>query len=769
MKSLLTRLLLVVSVALVPALGFQAYTEIDARRIRQQLVEDEALRLVRLLSSEQQRIAEGADQILDAISSSPAVQDSSPGECQIFLANLLHRLPRYNYATVIGLDGHTVCAPGPFDASIDLSDRLYFRLALQTAGFVIGESTIGRFSKQPAIHMAKPLTNRDGVIAGVVDVALSLDWLGHQLEHLDLPPGSAVSVRDRNGTVLARNPEGAGFVGEPMPEQMRFSLEGAGAKVVRLMNSDGRLRIMAYSPPGAEPKGLRIAVGLDPDVALAPMTQANRTGMLLIVLAGSLALVMTYVVGTHLIRRPLDRLLEVADRWRTGDLAARIGIPDDGSEFGRLGAAFDSMAAAQEARVGGEVAAREAAQIRAAHAERVQALGQLAGGIAHDFNNVLQAVAGAAVLIERRPADEMGVRRLARLALEAVERGASITRRLLAFGRRSDLRAEALDAASVLNGLREILVHTLGAAITVEVRPEAGVPPLLADKGQLETALVNLATNARDAMPVGGQLTLSTSTETVEPDGPPHPAGLGPGRYVRLTVADTGAGMDAATRERAVEPFFTTKDVGAGTGLGLPMAKGFAEQSGGALTVESSPGAGTTISLWLPVAGSVAIPAPMTEPPVAAELATGASTRRALILLVDDEDPVRELLAEDLEDAGYRVLATASGAAALALLATAETVDILITDLSMPGMDGLAVIRAAQERLPGLPAVLLTGYAGDGATLAVAGTVSGTFSLLRKPVSRGELIDRVRTLLAGAAKARSKGARMDAMSGPEAG
>jgi len=337
------------------------------------------------------------------------------------------------------------------------------------------------------------------------------------------------------------------------------------------------------------------------------------------------------------------------------------------------------------------------------------------------------------------------------------------------------LRAEPLDVAPVLNGLREILVHTLGAAITVDVRPDPGAPPLLADKGQLETALVNLATNARDAMPEGGQLTLSASAETVESDGPPHPAGLPAGRYVRLTVADTGAGMDAATRERAVEPFFTTKHVGAGTGLGLPMAKGFAEQSGGALSVESNPGAGTTISLWLPVAGSVAIPAPMTEPPgaaVAAEpgmIVTGASARRALILLVDDEAPVRELLAEHLEDAGYRVLATASGAAALALLATAETVDILITDLSMPGMDGLAVIRAAQERLPRLPAVLLTGYAGDGAALAVAGTVSGSFSLLRKPVSGVELIDRVRTLLAGAGKSLSNGARMHAASGSESG
>ena len=168
-----------------------------------------------------------------------------------------------------------------------------------------------------------------------------------------------------------------------------------------------------------------------------------------------------------------------------------------------------------EARVHDEVAAREAAQARAAHGERIQALGQLAGGIAHDFNNVLQAVGGAATLIERRPGDEPGVRRLARLAIEAAGRGASITRRLLAFGRRGDLRAENVDVAALLDSLHEIFAHTLGAAIEVHVEPAAGVPPLLADKGQLETALVNLATNARDAMPGGGRLILSAETEIV--------------------------------------------------------------------------------------------------------------------------------------------------------------------------------------------------------------------------------------------------------------
>jgi len=419
----------------------------------------------------------------------------------------------------------------------------------------------------------------------------------------------------------------------------------------------------------------------------------------------------------------------------------------------RAEAALRQMTAELEARVTEEVAAREAAQMRAAHGERIQALGQLAGGIAHDFNNVLQAVVGAATLIERRPGDEAGVRRLARLAVEAVERGASTTRRLLAFGHRGNLSAEALDTAALLGDLREILVHTLDAAIDVKVELEPGVPPLFADKGQLETALVNLATNARDAMPAGGRLTLSAKAELVAPGGS-HPSGLAPGRYVRLTVADTGVGMDAARVARACEPFFTTKVSGAGTGLGLPMARGFAEQSGGALSIESHEGQGTAITLWLPAAGSDSARAkPDPQAPVDTAAAWSAATP-ARVLLVDDQELVRKLVAEQLQEAGYDVLAASNGTEALALLAAGESVDAVVTDLSMPGMDGLAVIRGVRQRCPGLPAVLLTGYAGDGNALAVG----GAFSLLRKPVTGAQLSDNVSMLLAGGSNTRQPGA-----------
>ena len=232
----------------------------------------------------------------------------------------------------------------------------------------------------------------------------------------------------------------------------------------------------------------------------------------------------------------------------------------------------------------------------------MQALGQLAGGIAHDFNNVLQAVQGGVTLVAKRAADPASVKKFASEVLGAVERGASITRRLLAFARRGELRAERIDLVGLLDGLRDVLAQALGSPITVRINNDGtSLPAVMADRGQLETVLVNLATNARDAMSDGGTLTFSAVAEEFTA-GLIHPAGLEPGQYVRLSVTDTGTGMDQATLARAMEPFFTTKPQDKGTGLGLSMAKGFAEQSGGALAIDSAPDRGTTVTLWLPVA-----------------------------------------------------------------------------------------------------------------------------------------------------------------------
>jgi PAS domain S-box-containing protein len=385
-------------------------------------------------------------------------------------------------------------------------------------------------------------------------------------------------------------------------------------------------------------------------------------------------------------------------------------------------------------------------QMRLAHAQRMEALGQLAGGIAHDINNVLQAVSGGASLIGKRAENQPAIARIAQMMGEAAGRGASVTQRLLAFSRRSDLRREPVDAATLLGDIREVLMHTMGAGIGVRLELAENLPPLLADKGQLETVLVNLATNARDAMDGKGVIVLSAIADRVEQDRVrQHFSLLKAGTYLRLSITDTGAGMTPDVLARATEPFFTTKGTGKGTGLGLAMARGFAEQSGGGLVIESEGGKGTTVSLWLPLAGSGEQAATKPDHDVAADAYTMQARLQARLLVVDDEASVAEMLAEQLRFAGYTVQQVASALAAMALIDGGEHFDLVMTDLSMPGMDGLELLNALRRTQPNLPVILLTGFA----TTAVeqAASVDDNLIVLRKPITGDRLTERIAQML----------------------
>jgi PAS domain S-box-containing protein len=388
-----------------------------------------------------------------------------------------------------------------------------------------------------------------------------------------------------------------------------------------------------------------------------------------------------------------------------------------------------------EERVQAEAAARAETLQRARSAHHMQALGKISAGVAHEFNNILQAVVGSLECIAEKPDNPSRVSRFSRIALGASERGSIITSRLLAFSGRAPFHPERIEPALVLDALRDVLAHTLGGRISVCLDLQPMLPPIVVDKSELETALINLGTNARDAMPDGGMLTMSAHTET-------DPAGLTPGCYVRFTVTDRGVGMDEATARRSAEPFFTTKPVGAGTGLGLSMVKGFAEQSGGGIAIDSRLGEGTTVSIWLPAPEPEALPAPQRPVPTPASSEPAASATR--VLFVDDEDMVREALSAGLEAVGLAVLTAHSGAAALALLDAGEAVDVLVTDYAMPGMDGVALVRQARERRPGLACLILTGYVESVGREATDSGLARATSVLRKPIGSVALANSIR-------------------------
>lgn len=348
-------------------------------------------------------------------------------------------------------------------------------------------------------------------------------------------------------------------------------------------------------------------------------------------------------------------------------------------------------------------AAQELMQAQEAlrQSQKMEAMGQLTGGVAHDFNNLLTPIVGALDLLQRKGVGGEREQRLIEGAIQSADRARILVQRLLAFARRQPLQPAAVHIAGLVKGMADLLASTTGPQVHVVVEVAEDLPPARADANQLEMALLNLGVNARDAMPRGGTLRISATRDSVrEPRGP-----LKRGHYIRLSVADTGMGMDEATVARAVEPFFSTKGVGKGTGLGLSMVHGLAAQLGGALTLSSREGVGTNVELWLPISATIA------EGSYAPSTPTPTSADRGVVLLVDDEDVVRASTADMLEELGYEVLEAASGEAGLALVAEGAVPDLLVTDHLMPGMSGVELAQALRATLPDLPVLIVSGYA----------------------------------------------------------
>jgi signal transduction histidine kinase/ActR/RegA family two-component response regulator len=358
-----------------------------------------------------------------------------------------------------------------------------------------------------------------------------------------------------------------------------------------------------------------------------------------------------------------------------------------------------------EQRIEDRTRERETALAQLFEAQKMDTIGRLTGGVAHDFNNLLMAVLGSLALLEKRlGGEDHHSRRLLQNAVQGAQRGAALTQRLLAFSRRQELKPESVDVAQLVRGMEELLKRALGHGIDLSLNFSGGLPPLLADANQLELALLNLALNARDAMPKGGRLMIAAAAETITHCGPN--ARLAPGDYLRISIVDTGVGMDNVTLTKATEPFFTTKGPGKGTGLGLSMVQGLAAQSGGMLDIHSEPDEGTTIDLWLPRATTSAVTGTR-----AAQAAHLPNTAPCKVMIVDDDLLVMTGTAAMIDDLGHTSIEAHSAAEALAKLESGIEVDVVITDHAMPSMTGLQLAECIQDRFPGLPIILATGYA----------------------------------------------------------
>jgi signal transduction histidine kinase/ActR/RegA family two-component response regulator len=765
--SLRRNLILLAAVCLLPAVALLTTSQMQLRHAREAEVRREVFGLAASEAGEVNGVIEAANQLLTALEQSPPIRERNAPLCSA----LLNRLQR-EYRSYASLDaddpsGRAYCSSTPGQAGYDGNDTA-FRTARDERRFAVGRFTVAAANHAPVLPMARPVIAPDGTLLGVLVVSLDLDWLARDLA-AKLPPGAAVTVADGNDTVLLHVPDNALLAGAALPPAFTASMPANGT-ATDARGPDGAVRIIAASPAGDPATGLRVIAQRSRAEAFAALDHATRDGLMVIVGGLMLALLVAIWMAHRLIQLPVRALLATADGLRQGEYGRRSVLTSEGSELGRLGRALNALAVALQAReqerdvaeqellrfnatleqrvaertqelqesnarLATAAEERQRAQMALAQAQKLDAVGQLTGGVAHDFNNLLAAILGSLEIVMKR-VDEPRARRMLTVAMEAAERGAKLTRHMLAFSRKQDLVLQPVDVNATIAGMSDLLRRTIGGRVRVHHDLADELWPATADPVQLEVAFLNLAVNARDAMPDGGGLTFRTRNVTVA-ESSTGQAALPPGEYAMVTVSDTGAGMPEDVQARAFEPFFTTKGPGKGTGLGLSMVYGFACQAGGTATIDSIPGKGTAISLYLP--RSATAPSAATDQP--AEAAPLPAQR---ILLVDDDAAVRETLREMLRDLGHDVIEANSGASALALLRQSSAIALLLADFAMPEMTGLQLAMRARLLQPGLAVLLMTGHAEGDARQAWS--VLRIHSVL-KPFAAAELAAAMREAL----------------------
>ncbi|QHJ00146.1 GAF domain-containing protein [Xylophilus rhododendri] len=431
-----------------------------------------------------------------------------------------------------------------------------------------------------------------------------------------------------------------------------------------------------------------------------------------------------------------------AERIAVG-MASQAAIAIDNARL------FQAAQRAQEGlqqRVQERTGELERAHEQLRQSQKMEAVGQLTGGIAHDFNNLLQGITGSLEVVRRRIAAGRteDLQRFIDGAIQSARRAAALTHRLLAFSRRQPLAPKAVRANPLVQSMEELLRRTLGERIGLELQLQPELWPTRCDANQLESAILNLCINARDAMPDGGQLTIATRNTRIEAAEAAGREDLSPGEYICLRVADTGTGMSADVLAHAFDPFFTTKPIGQGTGLGLSMIYGFARQSEGHVRIDSEPAAGTTVSLYLPRHLGQA---EHDEHPPAVEAQAPLQAGKT-VLVIEDEEVVRSLIVEALRELGWRALEAADGPSGLAILQSAQAIDLLVTDVGLPGLNGRQVADAARLQRPELPVLFMTGYAEN--TVQSEGFLEPGMALLTKPFTMDDLAARLRAMVDGA-------------------
>ena len=708
---------LVVAAILLPLLLF-AFSAWASYRDTLSTAELRADRTVRVLEEHVSKVFEShrlvIQQVRDRLRFVDWGKEEDRADLHKMLQDLQDELDQVSTITIVDAAGRMQASGRiyPVDRGVSFADRDWFQtLRAGVPGAAISRSYTGRQSGQPVFNIAVALHDKAGAFAGAIAVSVDRSYFETFYKEVEPDFAHAVTLTRSDGEILARTPPTT-ITHLPTPSRLLSEARSSpfghytGASVI-----DGTNRIFAYRKVGTYPVYVRFSIAIE---AVLEQWRRSLLGYGIVSMVSAL----TLAIASWLVVRQSFRERLARDRWQ-------------------------ETAAALEA----EIAERERVDAQLRQLQKMEALGRLTGGIAHDFNNLLTAVLGNLELAGRRIEDAR-VARLVGNAVDGAQRAATLTGRLLAFSRQQPLQPRRVALNDLVGGMGELLRVTLGASVALRVRFAAELWPIAVDVSQLENAILNLAVNARDAMPEGGTLTIGTENSLVSAAAASVVGGaVEPGDYVVVSVCDTGHGMTAEIMAQVFEPFFTTKPTGKGTGLGLSQVYGFARQSGGQVVIDSEVGRGTTIRLFLPRLLQNEDVAATEVAPVAQPI---ARARGETILVVEDEDIVRTFASTALREQGYRVLEAADGPSALILLSAQPEVALLFTDIVLKGpMNGWALAKAA-TRHRRFPVLYTSGYNHE--SVGVDDRLQTGVELLQKPFTSETLIRQVRCLLDNVAR-----------------
>jgi signal transduction histidine kinase/CheY-like chemotaxis protein len=724
-----TRLLFLILLATVPLVAVQVYNEWSLRAAREREIRSAALRDAQMLSHELARLVGGMELLLASLSHTSLPVDR-PDACNRYMQHLAEAFPLASNIGISDTRGRVLCLNTPFERGrLYNTDRRYFRRALETRRFAIGEYIVGRATGRRVLAFGSPIFGADGrTLEGVAYASINLEALGEELLKRPLPRNASVTIADAEGTVLVRSPE-RDRVGGRLPAEWMTRIDGTVPRVVNDEPMFGDVaRVVGYVPLALPPHGLFVAVGLDRGHAMAPINASTLRTLVTMIVALTLSVVLTVLFGRHSIRRPLERLMQAARTWKSGDLAARTGLRQGDAEFVQIGRTFDEMAQALAAHEQRRDAVEQALRQSRDEAMRASASKtQFLASVSHDLRQPLQALSmTVAVLAARLPGEEATEIAMLKRAvdnLSTMVEGMMDVVQLDAGLITAKIAAVPLDP--LLHDVRDEFASPAaqhGLALTVQPSALA----VRSDAVLLGRIVRNLLSNALKFTPRGGSIDVACARE---------------GDSVAIRVRDTGIGIPAERHAQIFEEFHQIgnpeRDRRKGLGLGLAIVKKLAALLDHRVTVDSEPGKGSTFTVVAPLAASApGMRAP--EPPPGIVL-----PRR--VLLVEDDDLVAESTVDLLESWGAAVTRARSADEAYALIDRShEDVEVAIVDYRLPGDTGLEVIARARSRWPALPAILLTGDAT--ATLA-ASAQAGKIELLRKPVT----VERLAATLSGLA------------------